>query len=186
MLRPHIGKRPPFSPNGHSGAPYLGESGGNGTRPGPAGGYHQHRADRPVGEPRRTRSVPAGAPVRTFNVVGIPVPIQVTSPGKSNLRSTRSVRSTCSPRTRTRSTPAPRSTPVSSRVSRSRCAATSATASPSPTPASSPTAGHEVPYLQDQHPHPPRPVRHAGIRRRHQPASRTSSRSGRTSSSTRS
>ncbi|MBK8418026.1 hypothetical protein [Candidatus Villigracilis saccharophilus] len=27
LLRPHIGKRPPFSPNGHSGAPYLGELG---------------------------------------------------------------------------------------------------------------------------------------------------------------
>jgi hypothetical protein len=25
LLRPHLGKRPPFSPNGHSGAPYLGE-----------------------------------------------------------------------------------------------------------------------------------------------------------------
>lgn len=27
LLRPHLGKRPPFSPNGHSGAPWLGEVG---------------------------------------------------------------------------------------------------------------------------------------------------------------
>ena len=27
LLRPHLGKRPPFAGNGHSGAPYLGESG---------------------------------------------------------------------------------------------------------------------------------------------------------------
>ena len=27
MMRPHLGMRPPFSPNGHSGAPYLGEMG---------------------------------------------------------------------------------------------------------------------------------------------------------------
>jgi manganese oxidase len=26
LLRPHVGMRPPFSPNGHSGAPYLGET----------------------------------------------------------------------------------------------------------------------------------------------------------------
>ena len=27
LMRPHLGKRPPFSPNGHSGAPWLGERG---------------------------------------------------------------------------------------------------------------------------------------------------------------
>jgi len=32
LLRPHLGKRPPFSGNGHSGAPWLGED-GSATRP---------------------------------------------------------------------------------------------------------------------------------------------------------
>src|SRR4029077_15830375 len=27
LLRTHVGRRPPFSPNGHSGAPWLGETG---------------------------------------------------------------------------------------------------------------------------------------------------------------
>ncbi len=31
LMRPHVGDRPPFSPNGHSGAPWLGENGGHGT-----------------------------------------------------------------------------------------------------------------------------------------------------------
>ncbi len=32
LMRPHLGQRPPFSPNGHSGAPWLGEN-GNALRP---------------------------------------------------------------------------------------------------------------------------------------------------------
>ena len=83
MLRPHIGKRPPFSPNGHSGAPYLGESGGTAPVPVlPVGTTSTEPID-PWAN-RDDAICPAGAPVRTFNVVGIAVPIQVTSPGKSN------------------------------------------------------------------------------------------------------
>ncbi|MBI3241383.1 MAG: IPT/TIG domain-containing protein [Chloroflexi bacterium] len=73
LLRPHIGKRPPFSPNGHSGAPYLGEYGG--TPPDPALSI----------DPWANRSdgiCPAGAPLRTFNVVGLAVPIQITKAGQ--------------------------------------------------------------------------------------------------------
>ena len=76
LLRPHIGKRPPFSPNGHSGAPYLGEYSGQAPDP--------SLRDRPVGLPAG-RHLSAGAPLRTYNIVGIPVPIQVTKPNGSNI-----------------------------------------------------------------------------------------------------
>ena len=83
LLRPHIGKRPPFSPNGHSGAPYLGESGGAAAEPViPVGSTSTEPID-PWAN-RDDAICPAGAPVRTFNVVGIAVPIQVTNPDKSN------------------------------------------------------------------------------------------------------
>jgi hypothetical protein len=83
MLRPHIGKRPPFSPNGHSGAPYLGEYGGKAVNP-----------VVPVGSPPGTTPIdpwanradgicPAGAPLRTYNVVGIQLPITTTDPDKT-------------------------------------------------------------------------------------------------------
>ncbi|HLV57849.1 MAG TPA: hypothetical protein VKY81_03095 [Natronosporangium sp.] len=57
MLQPHLGYRPPFSPNEHSGAPWLGETGS---------------AERPDG------LCPADAPVRTYHVTAISVDIQVT------------------------------------------------------------------------------------------------------------
>ncbi|HKT03099.1 MAG TPA: hypothetical protein VJT31_26515 [Rugosimonospora sp.] len=57
LLRPHLGKRPPFSPNGHSGTPYLGSTAS---------------ANRPDG------LCPSRAPVRTYNVTAISVPIKET------------------------------------------------------------------------------------------------------------
>ncbi len=57
MLRPHFGKRPPFSPNGHSGAPFLGDTAS---------------PNRPDG------LCPASAPVRTYNVTAVSVPLQQT------------------------------------------------------------------------------------------------------------
>ncbi len=71
LMRTHVGDRPPFSPNLHSGAPWLGERGdtpSTGTGPQPWAG-------RPDG------ICPAGAPVRTFNVVGLELPIKVTASG---------------------------------------------------------------------------------------------------------
>ncbi len=56
-LRPHLGKRPPFAPGQHSGAPYL----GNTTSP-----------TRPDG------LCPASAPVKKFDITAISVPIQQT------------------------------------------------------------------------------------------------------------
>ena len=70
LLRPHIGQRPPFAPNGHSGAPWLGETPTAARRPASA---------EPVGR-RKDGLCPANAPLRTFNVVAIELPIQVTPP----------------------------------------------------------------------------------------------------------
>jgi FtsP/CotA-like multicopper oxidase with cupredoxin domain len=60
LLQPHLGARPPFSPNGHSGAPYLGPTGSS-TRP--------------------DGLCPPDAPVRTYNITAINVPIQETNGG---------------------------------------------------------------------------------------------------------
>jgi len=83
MLRPHIGKRPPFAPNGHSGAPYLGEYGNKPPAPAlPFGTTSTEGIDPWANRPDAI--CPSGAPLRTYNVVGIGVPIQVTNPAKSN------------------------------------------------------------------------------------------------------
>ena len=72
LLRTHVGKRPPFSPNGHSGAPWLGETGDaapSGTGPSPWAGRHDGIC-------------PAGSPVRHFNVVSLDgLRLQVTQAG---------------------------------------------------------------------------------------------------------
>jgi hypothetical protein len=58
MLRPHLGMRPPFSPNGHSGAPYLGDTAS---------------AQKPDG------LCPQNSPVRGYDVTAIAVGIQETT-----------------------------------------------------------------------------------------------------------
>ncbi len=81
LLRPHIGKRPPFSPNGHSGAPYLGESGN--VAPNPVIPFGS-TSTQPI-DPWANRSdaiCPVGARLQTFNIVGIGVPIQITRAGQ--------------------------------------------------------------------------------------------------------
>src|ERR1700722_2898880 len=60
LLEPHLGHRPPFSPNGHSGAPWLGNTASS-TRP--------------------DGLCPANAPVLTYNITAIHVPIQETNGG---------------------------------------------------------------------------------------------------------
>ncbi|HEX9031963.1 MAG TPA: multicopper oxidase domain-containing protein, partial [Streptosporangiaceae bacterium] len=60
LLQPHLGMRPPFSPNGHSGAPWLGPN---------------VTATRPDG------LCPQGAPLRHYNVTAITVPIKETNGG---------------------------------------------------------------------------------------------------------
>ena len=69
LIRPHLDRRPPFSPNEHSGAPGLGETADLAPNPASANPW----LARPDG------LCPATAPVRTFNVVAVPVPIQVTA-----------------------------------------------------------------------------------------------------------
>ncbi|MEI7743554.1 MAG: IPT/TIG domain-containing protein [Chloroflexota bacterium] len=82
LLRPHIGKRPPFAPNGHSGAPYLGESGGAVANPViPVGSTAKAPIDPWAG--RNDSICPQGAPMRTYNIVGIAKPIVVTDPNKN-------------------------------------------------------------------------------------------------------
>lgn len=69
LFRPHLGKRPPFSPNGHSGAPWLGEDGTTVRTDGLC------PADALLNNPavdRKTRGYP---------ITAINVPIQVTDSG---------------------------------------------------------------------------------------------------------
>jgi manganese oxidase len=61
LLRPHFGQRPPFAPNGHGGAPWLGPTVNATTRP--------------------DGLCPAGATVRTYNITAITLPIKETSAG---------------------------------------------------------------------------------------------------------
>jgi FtsP/CotA-like multicopper oxidase with cupredoxin domain len=72
LLRTHVGTRPPFSPNGHSGAPWLGENGDvtpPGTGPAPWTG-------------RKDGICPTGSTVRHFNIVALDgLRLQVTRAG---------------------------------------------------------------------------------------------------------
>jgi FtsP/CotA-like multicopper oxidase with cupredoxin domain len=67
LLRPHIGFRPPFSANGHSGAPYLGENGD---------ADKTSTVDPFAG--RADGLCPTGSQLRRFNVVAITLPIRNT------------------------------------------------------------------------------------------------------------
>ena len=67
LMRPHIGKRPPFSGNGHTGAPYLGET-----------GMAPKTADVDPWANRNDAICPQGAPVRHFNIVALDVNSPVT------------------------------------------------------------------------------------------------------------
>ena len=58
MLRPHLGMRPPFAPNGHAGAPGLGET---------------------VSDKDPGGLCPQRAPVKAFDITAIPVAIQSTA-----------------------------------------------------------------------------------------------------------
>ena len=72
LMRTHVGKRPPFSPNGHSGAPWLGETANapsSGTGPSPFAG-------------RNDGICPANSFVRRFNVVALDgLRLQLTKAG---------------------------------------------------------------------------------------------------------
>ena len=86
LLRTHVGVRPPFSGNGHTGAPWLGEQRRRDTRP---------TASTPPFDGRKDGLCPADAPdVRPFNLVGIETPIKNT---ESRPRRTPTARSSRSP-----------------------------------------------------------------------------------------
>jgi hypothetical protein len=70
LLRPHLGQRPPFSPNGHSGAPWLGENGS---------------ALRPDGLcPNQEVVSSSGRRTRHYPVTAIELPIRVTPTSVDN------------------------------------------------------------------------------------------------------
>ncbi len=75
LLRPQIGQRPPFTPNGHTGAPWLGEQGGKASAPGGSPDPWANRAD---------GLCPQGSPSRAFNIVSLQKPIQVTKNGATD------------------------------------------------------------------------------------------------------
>ena len=58
MLSPHLGMRPPFAPNGHSGTPYLGDT---------------------VSSTRPDGLCPAAASIKRYDVTAISVPIKETT-----------------------------------------------------------------------------------------------------------
>jgi manganese oxidase len=62
-FRPHLGQRPPFTPNGHNGVPWLGPTVTSG---------------RPDG------LCPSGAPVRTYNITAITLSIKETAAGDTD------------------------------------------------------------------------------------------------------
>jgi FtsP/CotA-like multicopper oxidase with cupredoxin domain len=74
LLRPHVGTRPPFAANGHSGAPYLGEGGKTQPTTGPWSGKD---AICP-----RTRRDGSPTPEDRFQLVSIETPVQVTRAGR--------------------------------------------------------------------------------------------------------
>ena len=73
LLRTHAGTRPPFSPNGHSGSPFLGER-GDATA---AAGTVNPWAARPDGLcPRFKADGTTPTPVRHFNITAMGTPVQ--------------------------------------------------------------------------------------------------------------
>jgi len=77
MMRPHLGMRPPFSPNGHSGAPYLGELGDQ-AAVAPSSTHADPWAGRSdaICPSRQSNGNPTV--LRRFNIVAIEHPVQVT------------------------------------------------------------------------------------------------------------
>jgi hypothetical protein len=69
MMRPHLDRRPPFSPNLHSGSPWLGDTADRPADPESANPW----LARPDG------LCPANAPVKNFNIVAVQTPVDVTT-----------------------------------------------------------------------------------------------------------
>ena len=69
LTRTHVGMRPPFSGNGHTGAPYLGETANKAADTSVAIDPYANRPD---------GLCPATAPVRHYNITAIELPIRIT------------------------------------------------------------------------------------------------------------
>ncbi|HTE64192.1 MAG TPA: hypothetical protein VK631_27795, partial [Solirubrobacteraceae bacterium] len=70
LLRPNIGQRPPLTPNGHTGTPFLGNT----------AMAQSNRTANPWAQ-REDGLCPANAPLRKFNLTTIQTPIQVSDEG---------------------------------------------------------------------------------------------------------
>ena len=70
LLRPNIGQRPPLTPNGHTGSPFLGEN---------AMAAKKSAVDPYAG--REDGLCPQNSPLRTFNMTTIQLPIRVSAQG---------------------------------------------------------------------------------------------------------
>jgi hypothetical protein len=86
LLRPHIGKRAPFSGNGHMGSPYLGN---NAELPKPAGATAPEDTNpwlkRPDGVcPATNRDGVTPTTRRKFNITSVEVPVKVTEAGATD------------------------------------------------------------------------------------------------------
>src|SRR5437764_4026089 len=147
LLRTHVGQRPPFSPNAHSGAPYLGETGGQAPDPSKA---VDPWANRPDG------ICPQGAPLRHYNVVAIELPIQVTRKGATDPTGMIYVLAHNKADVLAGRKPAE---PLAIRANVGDCVAVTLTSELK-------DADAFRQLLQGQHAHPSRAVRHAGLRRR--------------------
>ncbi|MDT4962857.1 MAG: hypothetical protein QOF87_2504 [Pseudonocardiales bacterium] len=78
LMRPHLGMRPPFSPNGHSGAPYLGEM-GNTAATGVTATHLNPWAGRNDGICAAKQANGQPTAVRRFNIVAVEHPVQTTA-----------------------------------------------------------------------------------------------------------
>ena len=76
MMRPHLGMRPPFSPNGHSGAPYLGEMADK--SPAAAGTVDPYANRKDAICPSTEADGTTATKLRRFNVVAIEHAVKVT------------------------------------------------------------------------------------------------------------
>ena len=71
LLRPNIGQRPPLTPNGHTGTPFLGNT-----------AMAESTTARPTrGPAARTGCARRTRPMRKFNLTSIQLPIQISGQG---------------------------------------------------------------------------------------------------------
>ena len=76
FLTPHLGKRPPYAPGAHGGAPFLMTPKAENNLP-----TNNNFTTEPPDPDRPDALCPAGSPIKRFNIVGVPLPIPLDSFG---------------------------------------------------------------------------------------------------------